>query len=789
MGFFDFLSTKKPSDESHDGLKVKEIMTSNPIVVPGTETIARIEEIFSKNSFWSIYVGDPGNYIGIITRDDIKFRGRNKSKSSPAYSIMSKGVFSIDENADVEEAKTLIYNKKINSLAVTKNGKHCGIITRYDIKNKQSKSYNYSPEETSWNDPSNTPSSPSHRDVPHDTNQLIRTLISELENNSNSDVRNSAATQLGSFHEPSVVNALIKCVKNDPKVRYRALTALKNIADPLGIPVFIERLKDRSLRIRLVSVNALGELGDLNVVRDLESHVKSKDYQNSLKNGGNPEIIQAAREAIQKIRVKEKKTHERSFEFDQLDYQVVVNGDTFSKPVQSQDPLEDVKNRLKDASDLNKQGYKLAKMKKFEEAIVFFEKALLIDKNFIDALNNHGWASSQLGRYEEAISYYENAKKIDPNNIRAWRAIGWNLARIHRYDEALTYINTAISLDSHSGRSWNHKGEVLSFKGEFEDALICFEKALNLDPKNVKAKENIIRVKKMLTPSVPVAVVREYEFYAGHIRLKISVKNLTPLTIHDVKLYPDLDHAILYLERHEPEEYLLENDRLDLGSINPNNNRTVNLYLEPIICAKEGTDVYCHVRFKDAKGKPGSLDMEPLTIKVVCPIFETKGPVNIGMLKQLIESLPSRETKIFSISKDLDSLTQLKLFQSVIQLHDIRLVSTLRRLNNFESWYYGKTKVTQNDVVIKLGILKDRDMVEITVHSYDPKDLTGLLAEISRHVTEELSLRGNVKKIFNVKIEGSVIQRSNLMSFCDSEGKCSGDVTIEDSVVMHSNIG
>jgi CBS domain-containing protein len=419
MGFFDFLS-KKPSNNVGFNLKVKEIMTPNPIVVSGTATIAQIEEIFSKNSIWSIYVGDPDNYIGIITRDDLKFRVKNKSKSSPAYSIMSKGVFSIDENADVEEARTFLYKKKLNGLAVTRDGKHCGIITRYDIKNKQSRSYDFSQEETpqivppspsplppsndgqnwtnddiqllrqswgegksieiianlldrspdavvhklidtgligynddncdpkparfglTWSDheraqlisESNAGKSISEIANIHqrnkntilhnlikikiinyidrsileelsDTSILIRTLISELENNSNIDFRNSAATQLGSFHEPSVVNALIKCVKNDPRVRYRALAALRNIGDPQGIPVFIERLKDRSLRIRLVSVNALGELGDSNVVQHLKSHIKSKDYQNALKNGGNPEIIQAAREAIQKIHSRE----------------------------------------------------------------------------------------------------------------------------------------------------------------------------------------------------------------------------------------------------------------------------------------------------------------------------------------------------------------------------------------------------------------------------------------------------------------------------------------------------
>ena len=109
-------------------------MTLNPIVVEGTAAIAQIEEIFDKNKIWSIYVGDSNKYIGIITRNDLKFRGKNKSKFAPAYSIMSNGVVSIDENADVEDAKTLLYNKKINGLAVTKNGKHCGIITNYDIK-------------------------------------------------------------------------------------------------------------------------------------------------------------------------------------------------------------------------------------------------------------------------------------------------------------------------------------------------------------------------------------------------------------------------------------------------------------------------------------------------------------------------------------------------------------------------------------------------------------------------------------------------------------------------------
>jgi len=447
-----------------------------------------------------------------------------------------------------------------------------------------------------------------------DTNQLIRTLISELERNSNIDFRNHAATQLGSFHDPSVVNALIKCVENDPKVRYRALVSLRKIGDTIAIPVFVERSKDPSSRIRLISVNALGEIGDSSVIRHLESLIKSKDYEKTLKYGGNPENIQAARDAIQKIRSRER------------------SGEPQTDP--PDDPLP--------------------------------------------------------------------------------------------------------SSDNHVG-----SGQPL--------------------------------------------VIREYEFFAGRIRMKISVNNISPYTIHDVFLYLDIDEKILYLERHEP-EYPERKGKIDLGNINPQNDRTVSFYLEPLICAKGGTDINCHVMYKDAQGKPGFIDMQPLKIQVVCPIFETKDPINVGMLKALIEELPKTDTKSLSVPHSIDGKTMVTLCRGSLQSYDIQHISTLRRESVSESWYYGRTKVTQKDTVIKLGIDKDRDSVEITAWSYDSKDLTGLLAELNRQITDELSKWGNVQKIYNISIRDSVLQRTNLLSSCDADGKCSGGVTIEDSVVMRSNI-
>jgi len=87
----------------------------------------------AKHKIWSVYIGTGGKYEGIVTKKDLD---KKHNPSAPAFAIWSKGVFGIDQDADVEDAITLLKNKKVNQLAVTKNGIHCGIITQYDIRTR-----------------------------------------------------------------------------------------------------------------------------------------------------------------------------------------------------------------------------------------------------------------------------------------------------------------------------------------------------------------------------------------------------------------------------------------------------------------------------------------------------------------------------------------------------------------------------------------------------------------------------------------------------------------------------
>jgi len=289
-------------------------------------------------------------------------------------------------------------------------------------------------------------------------------------------------------------------------------------------------------------------------------------------------------------------------------------------------------------------------------------------------------------------------------------------------------------------------------------------------------------------PEIPLTILRAFEFYGGNIRVKISVKNLSQSAALDVVLDWEVDETTLYFERHEP-EYPLKKGMIQLGNILPGTDKTVSLIFEPLICAKEGTAVNCRIDLKDAAGLPHSQYMEPLKIQVICPIFETTRQLNIAQLRELVEALPIRHNKVYTIPRALDLHETLALCNEAVQLNDVRHTSTLRKDEMYEAWYAGTTKISQRDLVIKLSIRKETESIELTVAGDDAKDITGLLAEIHRNLMAKFAGRNAIQPVLNIRIKDSVIQRSDLLSFCNLDGTCGGDVVIEDSVLIRSNVG
>lgn len=72
-----------------------------------------------------------------------------------------------------------------------------------------------------------------------------------------------------------------------------------------------------------------------------------------------------------------------------------------------------------DSDELSIKGKKLLEEGKFEEALGFFEQALLKNPNDPDLLNNKGVTLRSLGRYDEAIECFNKSLEIDPRDKSA----------------------------------------------------------------------------------------------------------------------------------------------------------------------------------------------------------------------------------------------------------------------------------------------------------------------------------------------------------------------------------
>ena len=77
------------------------------------------------------------------------------------------------------------------------------------------------------------------------------------------------------------------------------------------------------------------------------------------------------------------------------------------------------KNHQLDSDELSIKGRRLLEEGKFEEALGFFEQALLKNPKDPDLLNSKGTALRSLGRYDEAIDCFNQSLEVEPRDKNA----------------------------------------------------------------------------------------------------------------------------------------------------------------------------------------------------------------------------------------------------------------------------------------------------------------------------------------------------------------------------------
>ena len=86
---------------------------------------------------------------------------------------------------------------------------------------------------------------------------------------------------------------------------------------------------------------------------------------------------------------------------------------------------------------LNNRGNALQELKRFEEALASYDRALALKPDYAEALNNRGIALQELKRLEEALASYDRALALKPDYAEALNNRGNALQELKRLEEAL----------------------------------------------------------------------------------------------------------------------------------------------------------------------------------------------------------------------------------------------------------------------------------------------------------------------------------------------------------------
>jgi len=117
-------------------LKVKDVMVTNVVTVDVDVSVRKAVERMNAQEIGCLVVLEKGHYAGILTERDVLTRVVAKARNPEKVlvgQVMSKPLTVVDPEASLEEAVTLMLEKRVKKLPVIKTKKLVGLITMTDV--------------------------------------------------------------------------------------------------------------------------------------------------------------------------------------------------------------------------------------------------------------------------------------------------------------------------------------------------------------------------------------------------------------------------------------------------------------------------------------------------------------------------------------------------------------------------------------------------------------------------------------------------------------------------------
>jgi tetratricopeptide (TPR) repeat protein len=143
------------------------------------------------------------------------------------------------------------------------------------------------------------------------------------------------------------------------------------------------------------------------------------------------------------------------------------------------------------AADWFQKGYNALEVKEYDNAILYYQKAIELNPNFFAAYYSLGIAYKLKGNFDKAIQSYEKAIELNPNFSDAYYNLGLAYRSKGDLNKAIRSYEKAIELDPKDFGSYYNMGFAYNLNGDFDKAIQSYEKVIELNPNCFDACYNL----------------------------------------------------------------------------------------------------------------------------------------------------------------------------------------------------------------------------------------------------------------------------------------------------------
>ena len=129
-------------------------------------------------------------------------------------------------------------------------------------------------------------------------------------------------------------------------------------------------------------------------------------------------------------------------------------------------------------------------LKRYDEALAAYDKALALKPGLAEAWLGRGNVLNELKRCDEALAAYDNSLALKADLAEVWLGRGNVFNDLKRHDEALGAYEKSLALKPDLAQAWLGRGNVFKDLKHYDEAFAAYDQALALKPDLAEAHCN-----------------------------------------------------------------------------------------------------------------------------------------------------------------------------------------------------------------------------------------------------------------------------------------------------------